>query len=131
MGSTRFSILGVLILAFAMNTDILAAEPPKSFEDDTELEHWANVSFFGGFEFQELKKGDIDIVAVVGVPTSGVATSELYIYQVIDNRLELVLYRSRMNGIVKIDSDSENIYFFREDRAVLSIAWHGFATGWD
>ncbi len=124
MISNRISVLGALAIASLLAVDSKAAELVSSFDHEPEVTSWATENFFGGFDLEKLSKNNATVIAVVGIPTSGVSTSELYLYQLLDERLKLVAYRPRINGIVEVKADKKNIYFFRDEVTVLSVAWH-------
>ncbi|MEM7281667.1 MAG: hypothetical protein AAF438_08570 [Pseudomonadota bacterium] len=81
MITNRISVLGALAIASLLAVDSKAAELISSFDHESEVTSWATKNFFGGFDLEKLSEDNATVIAVVGIPTSGVSTSELYLYQ--------------------------------------------------
>ena len=86
MGTTRFLIPVLTALAasvsFAGSTKMKDAsvDVNETFATGGDIKAWAAKSFFGGARTSEFSRDGNDLVLVNGMPTSGMITSQLYVY---------------------------------------------------
>jgi len=134
MGSTKLQIpaavwwwLAILLLSvLPMNASEMSF--PTEFPDTAAIDKWAGSSFLGGFEKHTFTHGDKSVLAVIGMPTSGVATSEIALLERRKNgAYTLILVRQKMFGIVTV-KDADDAIVFSLRTPILVIPWAGVAV---
>ncbi len=122
MGSTRFSFLIILALVVVYQvsygiTNSQAEEMKSKYSNIDEIRAWASSAFIGGYETQVFCVREKQVVVVIGQPTSGLVTSEVYVFSgCLGRELDLILYRTRLMGIADAMLVDESIELGVRDR---------------
>ena len=132
MGSTRISFLTLVtmllvITPFAKSADMPQTERKDIYENVDQLREWAAQYYLGGFELQSFEFGEKKVAVVIGQPTSGAVTSEVFVYSSSEwtqGRLGFTLHRARLFGIVRAKKDDQRLLFLvtgkpNEQRLIL------------
>lgn len=110
---------------------------PLEFRDVQALDAWAATAFFGGYEKKAFSRDRKDVVVVIGMHTSGIATSELYVFdKQADESFSLMLWRRMTYEIVSVKDDHDALVFSTErdasgglaERVVLTVPWDGLVA---
>jgi hypothetical protein len=135
MGSTKLQIPTAfwwwLILLVAAIAPTKAAEmnTPTDFPDSASVEKWAAASFFGGFEKHAFEQGDKTVLVIIGMPTSGIVTSEIVVLEKRQGgAFSLILLRRKMPGLVTVKNTEDSIVFSTRT-PILILPWTGVAVG--
>jgi hypothetical protein len=97
----------------------------ESFKDAEAVATWAKSTFVGGFNQFHFARGDKELLVIVGQPSSGIATSEIHVFdRSKDGGLRSMLCRRRLFGVVRVKEDGDNI-IFSGNSPILIIPWTG------
>ena len=131
MGSTKLQISTWRWLIFTLCFSAASASEmniPTEFTGLPAIDAWAKAAFFGGFEKHSFSREGKAVVAVIGMPTSGVATSEIVVLEAQKNgTYVLLLARRRMFGIVTV-KESDDAIVFSVKSPILIVPWTGIAV---
>jgi hypothetical protein len=97
----------------------------ESFKDGEAVVAWAKRTFVGGFNQFHFARGDKELLVIVGQPSSGIATSEIQVFdRSKDGGFRSMLSRRRLFGVIHVKEDGDSIVFSGTS-PVLIIPWTG------
>jgi len=113
-----------------------ADEPETSVQSLEEVSAWAKKRYGPAFEQHEFKRGDQEAIVVIGMPTFGLATSEVYLFgRAKSGPFKLLVTMSRFIGIAEAKDTGTGIEVSDVYRSkspptpLLFIPWTGIGHG--
>jgi hypothetical protein len=134
MGSTRIQIPTALWWCLTLWVCLSAASAsemniPANLPSAPEIEKWAGAAFFGGHATYPFSREGKSKIVVIGFPTSGVETSEIFIFdKQSDESFSLMLNRRRLFGTVKVKEIDDSLVFSGLS-PILIVPWAGVVRG--
>ncbi len=130
MGSAKlqFQIILLIITFISVSEVSYAMNLTEVYNDKEMIKEWSNENFFGGYEDYSFKKGNKVIFAIIGMPTSGIPTSQILMYQKIDSKFKLIVFRNTIPGIVTAESSDKGVFFKTKDASVLQVSWESIES---
>jgi hypothetical protein len=115
-------------------------EPDAPLRSREEVSAWAKRLYGPSFEQYEFKRGEKEVVVIIGTPTFGVTTSEVFLFgRVKAGPFELLVTRGRFVGIAKVKDTGSGIDVYDDyqarrsqepsPRPMLFIPWTGIGHG--
>jgi hypothetical protein len=102
---------------------------PAHFPSAPEIDKWAGAAFFGGHARYPFSRDGKSVVVVIGTPTSGVETNEIFIFdQQSDGSFSLMLSRRRLFGTVTVKEVDDSLVFSGLS-PILIVPWAGVVRG--
>jgi hypothetical protein len=127
MGTARFSFLiACVVLCRALWSEPVEAAQmdfSKTFTSGDEIKAWAAKSFFGGASTSPFARGSLELVAVVGMPTSGLVTSQLLVFgrATRAENYRLLVSSTVLEAMAKVRGDADGVTFVSGDRTLLIV----------
>lgn len=114
----------VVLLVIAPSVLGMETAVRTKFKTDSEIKNWSKTNFLDHVTFT-VKKEAVELLAVVATHTSGLATSQVFLYRKVGDGYDLILYRSEMLGVVKVAGDESGVHFNRkhDGKRVLFVSW--------
>ena len=115
------------LIAFFFLSKICASEMEDMLKvnDANSIVAWANATYPGGYERSNFTRGDKTILVIVGMRTSGLATSEIAIFdKLAGDAFALMLWRPAIYGFISVAEVKDDIVFVAKDK-VLVVPWSG------
>ncbi len=101
----------------------------RTYPSTDAIRAWAEKAFFGGYDAQAFSRHGKEVFVIVGMPTSGLPSSEIVVFQRReDGSYGVMLTRTMMYGIVTVRADEQGIVFSAKD-PILVIPWAGVVVG--
>jgi len=124
--TARAARLVLLAMGFATAHRTLA-EAPATFRNLRAVQEWADGEFIGGNEVHVFEHAGKEAVVVLGMPTSGRATTQITVLEPWHaNELAVILTRRTVEGIVRVFEDQRGLVFLDEvGEPLLTIPWNG------
>lgn len=122
MGSTRFPLLTAALLlsgvpSLSSATPVPRIEKKSEYSSVDEIKAWASTAFFGGYEMQAISLKGKRIIVIIGQPTSGLVTSEVFVFSGLPNeKLEYIVHRNRLVGMAGARKKEDSIELVVSDR---------------
>ena len=121
MGAKRFQFLGFLF--YLLSSCVCSMELTENFDSESAIVEWSTKEFFGGVERYSFTNSNRTLLVVLGMPTSGIPTSQVYIYQKLGVKYKLVAFRNTVPGIAKVNSDQLAVSVAVKGVTILGLSW--------
>lgn len=115
----------LLALLFLSSVYASAMDDMLKINDADAIIVWAKKTYLGGYERHQFTRDDKYVVVIVGMRTSGLATSEIAIFdKTPGGAFKLMLWRSSIYGFVSVKEAGDEIVFSAKTKVIV-IPWSG------